>query len=67
MLIIQLWTKKRGKTLRESNVTWDVIGRALKKSTNALKKFWARYKALGGLPVVTYHLVRYIFNTFIRK
>jgi hypothetical protein len=38
------------KSLRESNATWEVIGRALKKKASALKVFWSRYKAIEGLP-----------------
>jgi transposase len=38
------------KSLRESNVSWKAIGLALKKSPNALRNFWSRYKAIEGLP-----------------
>jgi hypothetical protein len=38
------------QSLRDSNVTWKAIGLALGKSANALKLFWARYKANEGLP-----------------
>jgi hypothetical protein len=42
------------QSLRDSRVTWVIIGRALGKSAKALSKFWSRYKAIEGLP----HIVK---------